>query len=588
MPDVAVPAVTAADAPPVAPLRPTPRHATATVAPSPAWHGWAAAALVVALALLSSWSGLRNGFAYDDRWIISETPQVHSLARWWHLFAVGYWPPQYGSALYRPIPLVLYAVEWAAGGGKPFVFHAVNVALYAVLCVLVLRLFVRIVPTRAAVAAAALYAVHPVHVEAVANCVGQAELLAGVVGLSAVLRYLSWRRRGPLTGPQTAALCAMYAVACCCKESAIVLPVVLAAVEATLLRGWRPWREHLRVARPPLLLMLLVAAAFLYVRNLVLGGFAGDEANAALQFLGPLERARVMLGLVPTIGRLMVWPARLLADYSPADVATTNASLARLAWGAALLGGAFAAAAWSWARGKALVAFAVAWFAIWFALLSNVLIPTGVLIAERTMLMPSVGAMLLVGLGLAWLDRRASGAPRQARVAVRTAAVLAVTALCTLGAWRSAARQPVWMDNRSVFTTLLRDAPTNYKSHYAFGGMLFDEGHFDEGVREWHTAIALMPGDLDLYVELGHRLVEVHRCAEAAPLLDHVLRRVPTAAIARLYLIACDLRFARFRDAQKQADVGLRLGGSPLAFTRMRLLADSALIRADSVHGGTP
>jgi tetratricopeptide (TPR) repeat protein len=166
---------------------------------------------------------------------------------------------------------------------------------------------------------------------------------------------------------------------------------------------------------------------------------------------------------------------------------------------------------------------------------------------------------------------------------MRVVAVGAVAVLCVLGARHSALRQPVWMSNRTVFTTLLRDAPMNYRSHYAYGGMLFDEGHYEEGVREWRKAIALMPGNLDLYVELSRRLVERHRCAEAAPLLGHVLRRVPTAAIARLYLIACDLRYGRFRDARRESEIGLRLGGSPMAFTRMKSLADSALIRADSV-----
>ena len=107
-------------------------------------RGWLLLALsIAALALLASATGLGNGFAYDDRFIILENKRAHSLSAPWRLFGETYWPNIRGAALYRPLTILLYAAEWVAGGGSPLVYHVVNVGLYAVVAVLVLWLSLR-------------------------------------------------------------------------------------------------------------------------------------------------------------------------------------------------------------------------------------------------------------------------------------------------------------------------------------------------------------------------------------------------------------------------------------------------------------
>ena len=86
--------------------------------------------LLVVLALAASASSLGNGFAYDDTWIISSNTRIHSLAEWWRFFGQSYWPPTYQQALYRPLTILAFAVEWAIGGGRPWPFHLANVLLY--------------------------------------------------------------------------------------------------------------------------------------------------------------------------------------------------------------------------------------------------------------------------------------------------------------------------------------------------------------------------------------------------------------------------------------------------------------------------
>jgi hypothetical protein len=109
--------------------------------------------VVAAIALAATITSLRNGFAYDDIPIIATNERVHHLASWWSFFGTSYWPPQYGESLYRPVSMLAYALEWAVGNGSSMVFHAVSIALFVLLAILVLMLLRELLEERAALLA---------------------------------------------------------------------------------------------------------------------------------------------------------------------------------------------------------------------------------------------------------------------------------------------------------------------------------------------------------------------------------------------------------------------------------------------------
>src|ERR1051325_975840 len=148
---------------------------------------------LVLIVLAASGTSLGNGFAYDDLLIIRDNQQIHRLADMAFDFVQGYWPQEHGGALYRPLTLVLFSLQWAAGRGAPWVFHAVNVTLYAALTLGLFGLGRRILPTGAAWLGRARFALHPVHVEAVANVVGQGELTTALLVVLALQVYLDAR-----------------------------------------------------------------------------------------------------------------------------------------------------------------------------------------------------------------------------------------------------------------------------------------------------------------------------------------------------------------------------------------------------------
>src|SRR5690606_23003950 len=133
-------------------------------------------------------NALANGFALDDVYIIQRNPRVHDLSNLRDIWLTPYWPWSGRElGLYRPGTIFLYAVQWAIGEGAAQAFHVMNLLLHALASVLVFVLLRRLVSDIPALAGALIFAVHPVHAEAVANVVGQAEIVAAIAVLAACL-----------------------------------------------------------------------------------------------------------------------------------------------------------------------------------------------------------------------------------------------------------------------------------------------------------------------------------------------------------------------------------------------------------------
>ena len=455
-------------------------------------------ALVLGVALAASVTSLRNGFVYDDVQVVVENRALHSLESLPRLLASSYWPEGMRDRLYRPATVASLAVDWAVGGGRPFVFHLTNLLLHLAVVALVLALSHAVLGPGAPVAAL-WFAVHPVHVEVFANVVGRSELIAAGGYLTAVLAYVAEGRAGRRAGSGAAragwvALTLLAAaVAFGAKEHALSLPAALLLADV-----WRARRDGEGLAaavRAHALLWTAVAAVavgYLAARSGAVGTmFGGGVVAAGLEGLSGPRRFVGMLPVVLEWARLLAFPLRLSADYAPAHFAP-EPGLAGSHAAAALLIAAVLAGAWGLRRRAPGVAYGVAWLAITAAITSNLLLPTGVLLGERLLYLPSVGAA--VALGALWELLP----PRRG--------VWAATALCLgLLAARSLERIPVWESQERFFAALGRDAPDSYFAHWRKGRQAFDAGDARTGEREMREAVRIHPFDAALLEELGGR-----------------------------------------------------------------------------------
>jgi hypothetical protein len=531
-------------------------------------------ASVICLAVAASISGITNGFAFDDFSIIVRNSRTHSLAHWWQLFAQSYWPQIYGGDLYRPVTMVGFAIQWALGGGAPLVFHAVSIGLYALVCAAFLAVLLELLPVAAAWLGAALFAVHPLHVEAVANVVGQSELLAALFMLLALVVFLRARRRGTVSPRDISVITVLYVLGCLSKEHAIILPALLLAAEATVLATpTGSLRARLVALRLLGLTMAAAGLAFLWVRFHVLGSnvAASDEANALLVGQPFGIRVMTMLRVLLEWVRLFLWPARLSADYSPQAIARVTGPSPEMLASAAILVG-FTGLAWAARKSVPVAAFAFLWVVIALLIPSNLIIPTGFTLAERTLFLASGGVMLGIAATVAYLAARSAPVARPARL--MASGVVGV--LLVLGLVRSSLRQRIWRDSDTLVVQTVNDVPASYRAHMSYALLLFQHNRRSDAFEELALANALFPTDPSALEFAAEAYSSVEGCGRAVGLFRRVLTERPARDRSRVGLAECLIAMGRHSEARETIMQGFAFGNSKNAFEQLMAANDSA------------
>ncbi len=466
---------------------------------------WLPAAVVglVAIAVYAHTLGFE--FVYDDVHVVVHNERIHSLANWREILLGPWWT----TGLYRPFTSLTLALEWAAGGGSPYLFHLGNVAAHAGASVLVLMLAGTLLPRPAALAAGLVFAVHPVHVEAVANIVGRAEVLATMFTLVGALLYRAHgdpvpRSSGRRTALGLGALAAIL-LALASKESAFAAPALLLLMDWAAARAegvspaqrfgrhWRLWAAA-----------VVVTATWLALRTRILGELAGSPPAPGLAGTGPSERLVLMLPVIPEYLRLFFFPARLSADYSPDFLSLSTTFSLRSVAGLALLAGVAVVAIAAHRRAPA-VTFALAWIAAALFVVCNVLVPSGILLAERTLYLASVGACLV----LAWLWGRLL---ERHRTVAWTVLILVVGA----GAARTWTRALVWRDNTTFFPQLVRDAPGSFRSDWVAGMLAYMAGDSARGELLMRRGLKTYSGNGAMWSDFARVMERQRRWREAA------------------------------------------------------------------------
>ena len=251
---------------------------------------WRLLLLVGSLAAATYANAIGNTWAFDDDYIVVSNPVV-TEARWGEALTGPYWGGlETVPSLYRPTTVIALALEWRVFEGRPAAFHTVSLLLHVLVSLLVTLLLAAFLPRVAAAAGGALFAVHPVHVEAVANVVGQSELLAAAAYLGACLLYLRQWSSGPgVRALRLLAITALYALALGAKEIAVTLPVSLLLVEMVRVRG----RGDREPPRPGTLLIAAVrrdAPLYLALAAVLLAylGCAGSRSRIVTRGKHPL------------------------------------------------------------------------------------------------------------------------------------------------------------------------------------------------------------------------------------------------------------------------------------------------------------
>jgi len=510
---------------------------------------WLTAAAVAALAFAVFANSLSNGLTMEDIAAIASDAQHHPLD--WRAILLG---PSGGDAdIYRPLTSWTFAADHALHGDHPFGYHLVNVLGHAGVAALVV-LLARALGLSVATAglAGVLFAVHPVHGEAVAAAAGRSVILAAGLALLSLL----WQRRaaeGDRPIPFTLAAAGACALALLADEQAIVLLVLLPL--ANLMRVDGPPPAERRRVRQALLGLAIsaIGVGYLGLRHAALGhlvapadtiAFAANPAASA----PPMLRLLTGLEVLAQALWLLLVPVRLSADYSYAYLpvvasAAEPGAIAGLLTAAALL----ALAPIVWRHPTALF-----WYA--FALLSygpvsNLLFPIDTIFRERLLYLPSAGFCALLAMVL---FRPARGWWRAAAATVAVVLVLG---------WGAGARRRnlTWHDERSLAESMVASAPDSAHAHAALAAAYSSVGRDEDALREFLQALSITPKDAGMLYDVGVIYQRRGKALEALTVFRGVLKLDAAYFPAWINIAAVNNSQAMFTPGLDAADHAIAL-----------------------------
>ena len=458
-------------------------------------------ALLVAVAYFPA---LSAGFIWDDRAFV-DAPPVQELNGIWRIW---FSPSEIeGEGHYWPLTYTTFWLErqvwgsfWAPG------YHAVNLLLHFVNATLVWHLLRRLgaLPMWWAWGVAALFAVHPVHVEAVAWVIGRKDLLAALFYFGTMLAWLH-TMEGAASSRWRWHLLALllYAAGLLCKSIGMTLPVALLVIR---------WWQHGRLTMDD---GWRVVPFFLVAIGIGIADMRYYEEFIHVDYTF-LERVQIAAhSLWFYVGKLL-WPAELMPIYPhwPVDVA------AALPWAYALAAFAVAAALWLLREkvGRGVLAGA-AFFGLTLSPTLG-LVPFGYMqfafVANRYQYLADVGALAVLVGAVAFAVAALGKTMRWAAVAVGAALLIVLSTLT----WQHAG---IYRDEIGFFQRMLAGNPRARDAHFNLGSSLFEAGQREEGLAATLTSLELRPQSMKAQYGAGRMLHLMGRSEEALAHLQKAL-----------------------------------------------------------------
>jgi Flp pilus assembly protein TadD len=489
--------------------------------------------LVLTAAIYSRTLGY--GFTnFDDNDYVSQNPHVTGgltaqSVNW--AFTTGY------ESTWQPLVWVSYLVDVAMFGPGPRGFHFTNVLLHAVnalLLFVVLRRATRHVGRSGFVAA--LFAIHPLHVESVAWIAERKDVLSSLFWMLAMLAYVHYTEKRSL--PRYGLVASALALGLMAKPMLVTLPFVfllldywpLARYRAAGLSeqpetGWALVREKI-----PLFAIAAASGVITYivqqrggaVSSLALIPMGARIANAVVSYVRYLEKT--------------FWPLNLSVIY-PHPGSSLPTSLVFLC-GLFLVSATVAISLQ--AKGKPHLP--VGW--LWFlgSLVPVIgLIPIGShAMADRFTYLPLIGVFIII----AW------GVP-EPMPGKRFRWVIGVPAMAALLALTVRAYDQVeyWRDSFTLFEHALECTPRNSLAHNQLGAALHERGEVEAAIRHYRMATSISPDYVPPRNNLGVALLEVGQASEAIPLLEQVERSRPRDVQVRIHLATALQKVGRVNEA---------------------------------------
>ncbi|XP_050055507.1 protein O-mannosyl-transferase TMTC1-like isoform X2 [Aphis gossypii] len=494
-------------------------------------NGWpeVAVAVYVSVAVAVTvcyWNGLRGDFVHDDIPAVAMNADVLGTGPLFRVATNDFWgtplsdPNSHKS--YRPLTTLTFRLNHYVFGLQPVWFHVVNVILHGICCVLFARLCISVagLEHKYGLLAGIVFAVHPIHTEAVTGIVGRADVLACLFFLLSFLTYhdTRWKRRD-----RVLLSCTFGALSMLAKETGLMVLLVNLAydiysswghIKKSLVEHKQTEEYNSFTRRAPKTIAATIALLTfrLYMLQGSLPKFTEPDNPAAFH-----DSSRVRFLSYSYVAAFNLWlmlcPSALSHDWqmNSLPLVTSLDDIRNI-------GTCIAAAFLLCTTCKILSdidtqkhspqVLAVLLLIIPYIPASNLLVTVGFVVAERVLYIPSMGLILLCIYGLQTLlnHKKASN-----WVVITTKFFVGFTLLVFVA--RTVLRNSDWMSRPTIIKAGLKTLPHNAKMHYNWANYQRDVGDTQTAVNHYREALRLWPSYASAHNNLG-TLMERSRDAE--------------------------------------------------------------------------
>ena len=436
------------------------------------------------------------------------------------------------AANWHPLTWLSHQLDVTLFGMAPGMHHMVSVfwhVLNTLLLFACLRFMTGALWRSAFVAA--LFAVHPTHVESVAWVAERKDVLSTCFWIGSMWAYAAWVRKPDWW--RYALSVALLAIGLMAKPMLMTLPFVLLLLDIWPLRRTTvPWTR--RVAEKIPFFVLTMASALVTVNFQQRGGAVGT-----LELITAGDRAANAIVSYGRYLRSLVWPTDLSVFY-PYEM---DLGFMRIAVAAAVV---LALTALAWRVRASQPAVLVGW--LWFL---GTLVPVIGLVqvgmqshADRYTYIPYIGLFI----GIAWGGRALALRAHIGPSFLRVVAAAIVIALATMAHTQAA----TWVTREGIWLQALNVNENNARAHNALGAVYGNRGETEAAIVEFREALRLRPDMTearDIYANLGKALLSSGKAEDALPYLERARDLNPARADVRNDLALASFALKRTEEA---------------------------------------
>lgn len=450
-------------------------------------------------------NALKGEFVWDDNILVRNNTEIRN---WENLPKVifgnlGGDSLYYKHSSYRPVQTISYMVDYSLWKMAPFGYHLTSIACHMLVAgLLYIFIFKIFASNYLSFVTALLFALHPVHTEAVTYIAGRADPLSVVFMLSSLIFYLRVRDKENIL--DYLMMGAMYILGILSRENALMVPVFVFVYH---------WSLRKKITWRPVLVYVVIAGLYIFMRvTEMIGGMGLTEPVKTTI----LERVPGFFVAYATYLKLLIAPFDLHMEYLRPMFTMSDP---RAVIGAALFCTTLFLVYFFWKR-NSIITFGLLWFLVGLFPVANVFVVVNAYMAEHWLYIPVMGLFLIAAHGIETLSRKNN--------TFGIAMIAFVAAACVFYGGLTYRQNKTWLNQIEFYERTRKYAPTSGRLHADLGEAYFRVGRIEDSRDSTIRAIQLRPTYYAAWSNLGTIYVRLGEIDKAIAAYKNALKISPS------------------------------------------------------------